>query len=210
MRCCWIWALLGLISPGLGQGTYSNPSLGFAFTPPSGWALRKSMDRSVDTILSFAQTGAAAKPAGRKETDQEFLARVNHTLHGSATAPPATMTVVVANQAGDISLRQYVDRSRAQAMDYNRRHNTAAYKIFRETYRPLAGEKAIVRDMLVRLPGEPPIRLRELMCVHSGRLYTLSASAEPAGFDRTATDFDKALAGFMWISRSTVPAHTKK
>jgi len=193
--------------PALAQGAYVNHALRFGFTPPAGWRQQPQNDPAPGLVVAFVEPGGhQPRPRQtRHETDQEFLARINRSLRARASVEShhsASLTVTVQN-LGESSLDEYirVTRARTAAAEKAARSQGALvtmYRILGEKRRRLGGQPAFERVVQITLPGDPPIRTREVIALSGGRVFTLTMAAPPPRFAGCSAEMDKVLASFVW------------
>jgi len=191
---CLLWAFaLAIVTGARADTPYVNQSLGFGFTPPSGWTQKKHPDVVVAFIEPKALPPRPAVPS-RRESDAEFVARVSRSLKtplNQQTTFQANLMVMM-RQAGNVTLAQYARDTRAQAA------RSRTYRILSEKNRRLGGEPAVERLVRLVLPGQPTVLTREILCVRGGRLFTITFTAPWGSFRKYTTEFDKVLASFVW------------
>jgi hypothetical protein len=182
-----------------GNGPYLHQALRFGFTPPVGWTQKKDIkeaDKKLGVVVVFMESSLSAATASpsRRETDDEFLARINRELQApreTGSAFQANLSVIT-RPAGGMTVEQYARETRAKAA------KTPGYRILSEKQRRLGGAPAIERLIRLSASGRSAFQTREVTCVRNSRLFILTLAAPTASFARYSAEFDKSLASFVW------------
>lgn len=172
---------------------YVHPTLRFGFTPPAGW-VQKQHPEAVVVFLEPLRTAAQPPPPRKRESDAEFLARVQRSLRTPPAQQSATQAniTVIARQIGHLSLTEYARDTRAKAA------RSRTYRILSEKPGRLGNAPSLERLVRLTLPGQSQVQTREVLCVRGGYLFTVALTAPLASFRRYSAEFDRVLASFVW------------
>jgi hypothetical protein len=193
-----------------------NNDLKFGFTPPNGWVQKnpndwmhkKSSNSKDDLMLAYIEPSPdrAALPTYRRESDEEFLKRVNQKLKtpvDSNVSFQATISMIC-SKVGPISLNDYARETRLKAQEalhsQRAKGGTVTYEIITEKPRKLAGVAAVERFNRVLASSGGKVHMREVICIQDGRLYTISLTVPEGALPRYSREFDRVLASFTWKS----------
>ncbi len=188
-------SLLCCILCGVSSAQKSQPYISkrekLAFTLPPGWVKKSESDLGA-TFVPPGRKHEAPVRTDRPETDAEFLARLKKT---SASPVSSTVSATLALQiqpAGKATLDEHSRRSRLQT------RRTEGFSIRTQRRTTLAGEPAYERTVRFRSPGQPTLMLRELTCVHEGKLISLILSSPEESFKALSAHFERVALSFMW------------
>src|SRR5262245_5353958 len=99
------------------EGPYVNREWRFGFTPPAKWVQKRHVGAVVIFLEPRPTTSAPSPSPGHKETNEEFLARINKTLKTPIEEKPAFQAniVVTARKESNRTLQDYARETRAKA-----------------------------------------------------------------------------------------------
>lgn len=139
-------------------------------------------------VIDPASKASFIPPAGWQRSDEAVAPNIIYTLPGAA--PDAVNIGMVSAASGKQTLAQVI---RSNKDFTTRTHTMTIYEGHRAV---LAGQPAYAWRMHLKPTQGQPHEVYQIFCIHGGRSYVLTLTAQPAYLRRYEGLFDKVVASF--------------